>query len=364
MRRYSDRFPQGALDAQHLVAVGFGRRGRRGPEYRHNQVLAEVQGIGQREPAARHGAVVDELAGQTGRQHRGQRARAVPEEPGAARPPPEPPDGPHRQGGAQQAAFERAGPEQQHPGDARQPGVSHAQIAGDPVPGRQQQRTSQGRGRPAPVGIPPIVAPRDGQDGKRRAQRRPGRRQPHLQHPAQGGEEQRIFQHHAIVRMPEDGLPQGQEQGLPGLVFGGVGGRGEHVHGLEEFPQRMRRVGQPSGGEGVRPQQVGEFVVDVRLRQAAGACQGQHEQRPGTGAQQGNEPAAAAGAVECQEHGAQAPGGRAGAARGGGVRVTRVFYGTWGDAPAPQRPSVAPGRARPVRGDGPRSGEILSRLSH
>ncbi len=35
---------------------------------------------------------------------------------------------------------------------------------------------------------------------------------------------------------------------------------------LEELRERVRRIGQASGGQGVRPQQVTELVVDSRLR--------------------------------------------------------------------------------------------------
>jgi len=51
-----------------------------------------------------------------------------------------------------------------------------------------------------------------------------------------------------------------------GLVFGGIGGLLQNVESFEVLPELVRWIGETSGSECIRGQQVAEFVVNRGLR--------------------------------------------------------------------------------------------------
>ena len=92
------------------------------------------------------------------------------------------------------------------------------------------------------------------------------RRDPALEHPADGRAHQSGAQQDSDPGLTEELFSKCQNQALHGLVFRRVGGLLQDVKRLEMLPERMRRVCQAAVRERVAGQQIAEFVVHRRHR--------------------------------------------------------------------------------------------------
>src|SRR5271170_1199401 len=134
----------------------------------------------------------------------------------------------------------------------------------------QHESSTEGRNGPAPgICIDPVAEEADSHDGYHASEQSPCRRQPCLQHPADGSAHQRHRAQNPKPWMPEQHLARCQNKALRGKVHRHVRGLHGDLEALEMLPHNWRGVSQSSRCEGISGEQEAEIILDKWQRNGA-----------------------------------------------------------------------------------------------
>ena len=106
------------------------------------------------------------------------------------------------------------------------------------------------------------------------AKKRPGGRKKTQEHPVDRRGSSGRDEPNADERLIAEELSDGQGQALCGRVFAHVGGADQNVRCFKMLGKRRSRVGQASMSEGVGGEEIAEFILHARLRDAVVQCDG------------------------------------------------------------------------------------------
>ncbi len=152
---------------------------------------------------------------------------------------------------SQHQAFVGTGVGQHGDPNRHQNGITHAPVAHDARQSAQHQRSARGGQSTSPIAVVPVAEYAKTQHRQHAAQQRPRRREPGLQHPADGSAHDAGAQPHSPEGMPKNHLAEGEDQSLERGIHRGIGRVKDDVEGFQMHPHRRRGIGEASMSKSV-----------------------------------------------------------------------------------------------------------------
>ena len=171
---------------------------------------------------------------------------------------------------AQGAALIRPAGRQNRGAETHQQRVAQPQLAHHSGQRPQHQSAADGWRRSSPIAVHPVPEKPQAQDHQQTAEQRPTRRQPALQHPADGRAHQGGAEVHPRPGVAREADARSQNQSLRRLVHRHVGGLLERMNAFQVLPHGMRRIRQPPRRERVGREEIDELIGDERLANRQG----------------------------------------------------------------------------------------------